>query len=280
MKEFPVTTDSVRLPRVEPAAKIHIDADSDEQMRRCVVVNPDGFELTVGEGCAQVVIVRDGGAAQSSVRVNVMSEAQVEIVEVALNGGGYHAEIVAGERSCSRLTSVVLGNSHTKHLIKLNGGDCDFDFGSVFIAGEGESASVDLRLEHNVANCRSRSVIKGVAAADGEGRFDGMVYVAPDAQKTDAQQTSRNVTIGDRARIKALPQLEIYADDVKCSHGATVGQMDSDAVLYMRQRGLSEAMARRMQIEGFVADVVSQCEVGYMKDFLLGMLSGKMDDML
>jgi Fe-S cluster assembly protein SufD len=85
-----------------------------------------------------------------------------------------------------------------------------------------------------------------------------MVYVAPDAQRTDAVQTSRNIEIGGEAHIKAQPQLEIYADDVKCSHGATVGQLDSEAILYMRQRGLSLEQAKRLQIEGFISDIVYQ----------------------
>ena len=74
--------------------------------------------------------------------------------------------------------------------------------------------------------------------------------MAPDAQRTDAQQQNRNILLSETARITTQPQLEIYADDVKCSHGATVGQMDSEAILYMRQRAASEAQARRLQIEG------------------------------
>ena len=80
--------------------------------------------------------------------------------------------------------------------------------------------------------------------------------MAEDAQRTDARQTSRNVEIGREAHIITKPQLEIYADDVKCSHGATVGQLDGEAIFYMRQRGLSEVQAKRMQIEGFLRDVV------------------------
>ena len=102
---------------------------------------------------------------------------------------------------------------------------------------------------------------EGVAGGTAVGEFCGLVYVAPDAQRTDAQQQNRNILLSETARITTQPQLEIYADDVKCSHGATVGQMDSEAILYMRQRGLSEAQARRLQIEGFVGDVVRRCGI-------------------
>ena len=74
-----------------------------------------------------------------------------------------------------------------------------------------------------------------------------------------------------------MPQLEIYADDVKCSHGATVGQMDADAILYMRQRGLSEAQARRLQIEGFVGDIVRRCGVEPLGEALMALAAGKLE---
>ena len=103
-----------------------------------------------------------------------------------------------------------------------------------------------------------------------------MVYVAPDAQRTNSEQLSRNITIGN-ARIETLPQLEIYADDVKCSHGATVGQMDADAILYMRQRGLSLATAKRLQIEGFVDDVVLHLSIAGVEDVLMELMAEKLN---
>ena len=133
--------------------------------------------------------------------------------------------------------------------------------GKQFLAAGQEHCVVRLRTNHNVPDCRSNSYIKGVAGGTAVGEFCGLVYVAPDAQRTDAQQQNRNILLSETARITTQPQLEIYADDVKCSHGATVGQMDSEAILYMRQRGLSEAQARGLQIEGFVGDVVRRCGI-------------------
>ena len=98
-------------------------------------------------------------------------------------------------------------------------------------------------------------------------------------QRADARQQSRNVLLSDRARIMTQPQLEIYADDVKCSHGATVGQMDADAILYMRQRGLSEAEARRLQVEGFVGDIVRRCAIEPLSEALMERVTAKMEEM-
>ena len=111
-----------------------------------------------------------------------------------------------------------------------------------------------------MSDCRSNSLIKGISSDRATGEFRGLVYVAQDAQRTDAQQQNRNIEL-DNSHIVALPQLEIYADDVRCSHGSTVGYSNPEAIFYMRQRGISEADARRMQIEGFVQDVVSRCNM-------------------
>ena len=147
----------------------------------------------------------------------------------------------------------------------------------VFLAGGEEHCVVKLRTNHNVPDCRSNSYIKGVAGGSARGEFCGLVYVAPDAQHTDAQQQNRNILLSETAHIATQPQLEIYADDVKCSHGATVGQMDSEAVLYMRQRGLSEVQARRLQIEGFVGDVVRRCGVEPLCETMMEAVRAKME---
>ena len=89
----------------------------------------------------------------------------------------------------------------------------------------------------------------------------------------------RNIELGDEARILTKPQLEIYADDVKCSHGATVGQLDGEAILYMRQRGLSDRQARRLQIEGFAADVAGRCAVGELAEPLLEAVAAQLEKM-
>ena len=108
-------------------------------------------------------------------------------------------------------------------------------------------------------DCKSRTQVRGVAGGTATAVFRGLVYVAPDAQRTDARQQCRNVLVSDTARIDAQPQLEIYADDVQCTHGATVGLLDRDAILYMRQRGLDESQARRLQLAGFVAELLQEC---------------------
>ena len=149
----------------------------------------------------------------------------------------------------------------------------------LFLAADKEHCEVGVRVSHNVPDCSSRSLVKGVAGGEATGAFQGLVYVAPGAQRTDAQQTSRNVELSTGARIVAKPQLEIYADDVKCTHGATVGQMDDEAILYMRQRGLSEQQARRLQMEGFVAAIAAHCAVEPLCEELYRRIVAKLERM-
>lgn len=142
--------------------------------------------------------------------------------------------------------------------IELCGEDAEVELYGVFVAREGANIKVYTEMRHNAPRCRSNQQVRGVASERGYGLFDGLVYVAPDAQQTEAYQQSRNVLLAPSARIQTQPQLEIYADDVKCSHGATVGQMNEEEIYYMRQRGLSEEDARSLQLGGFVQEIADK----------------------
>lgn len=212
-----------------------------------------------------------------------------EVVVEGCDGCGGSYEVVAGEPL--RLYQLCGEGDHTTVIrlregarakvvfAALDGGDCSFTFrvefdGSgaelelygLFVAGTGDRCRVRTDVRHNVSDCVSNQVVKGVATGEGYGLFDGLVYVAPDAQRTEAYQQSRNVLLGPKARIQTQPQLEIYADDVKCSHGATVGQMEQEQIYYMRQRGLSEEEARRLQLEGFMQEILDRIESEHTRE--------------
>ena len=238
--------------------------------------NPGRVTVDVADGVSVRMVVAHDARSQSRVTLNLGEGAQAEVVEW-LDGGSSAVEIRQAAGSRLAVTAVITGCASAEYDTALDGADAACNFGGVFLAGDGDRSSVRLRVAHNAADCRSESTVKGVASGDGRGRFEGLVYVAKDAQRTDARQTSRNLLIGSESRITTLPQLEIYADDVKCSHGATVGQMDADAILYMRQRGISEALARRLQVGGFIADVVMHCAVAEVGEALLEVLQERTD---
>lgn len=115
-----------------------------------------------------------------------------------------------------------------------------------------------LHVDHHAALGTSRVAFKGIADDAARVVFHGRVVVHPDAQRSDARETSRNLLLSDKAEVDSRPQLEIYADDVKCSHGATVGALDAEPLFYLRARGLSEAAARALLIHAFAADTVAR----------------------
>jgi Fe-S cluster assembly protein SufD len=111
-------------------------------------------------------------------------------------------------------------------------------------------------VDHLAAHCLSRENYKGIYDGKSHGVFNGKIIVHQDAQKTQAFQHNNNLLLSDKARIDTKPQLEIFADDVACSHGCTVGQLDEEALFYMRSRGIDEKTARAMLMVGFVSDAI------------------------
>ncbi|MBQ5719021.1 MAG: SufD family Fe-S cluster assembly protein [Alistipes sp.] len=233
-----------------------------------VAINPEKVERTV-RGRQRLIVVHSA-ANTAKMHFDLCEGASLSLVELFTSECS--AECTISQQADSRcdVVSVSVAGSVADYAINLDGQGADNRLRSVYIAGGEEHTRLNLRVNHNVSDCTSDSLVKGVAGGYSTGEFHGMVYVAEDAQRTDARQTNRNIEIGPDAKIITKPQLEIYADDVKCSHGATVGQMDSEAIMYMRQRGLSEQQARRIQIEGFVNDIVMQAgEIGsYLADEL------------
>lgn len=140
-------------------------------------------------------------------------------------------------------------------------------FNGVYLASGKQHIDNHLALHHAMPHCQSKQLYKGVLDERAHGVFHGKVYVAPQAQKTDAAQHNANLILSDTAEIDTQPQLEIYADDVKCSHGATVGQLDEDALFYLQSRGLNSVSARQLLIYGFVAEMLTHIHEPALRDY-------------
>ncbi|MDE5578500.1 MAG: SufD family Fe-S cluster assembly protein [Alistipes sp.] len=247
--------------------------------RPFVAVDPQKLQVEVAAGAsAQLVVVHENPVA-SSLSFLLERGARLEFTEIfsAEAFSEVHAVQAADSACCA--TVVLLSGAHASYRIDLDGAHASSTLGGLFLAEGDEHCVVDLRTGHNVSDCTSDSLVKGIAGGSAVGEFRGLVYVAPDAQRTDARQQSRNILLSETARIDTKPQLEIYADDVKCSHGATVGQMDADAVFYMQQRGLSLAQARRLQIEGFAGDVVRRCGSEELGEALMEAVARRIEHM-
>lgn len=172
------------------------------------------------------------------------------------------------------LSGSVLRSNQT---VSLDGPGTENHTNGLMLSSGTEKFDYATDIRHNVPDCTSHEHFKGIASEAGSSIFSGRIYVAPDAQRTRAYQQNNALVLSDEAHIYTKPQLEIYADDVKCSHGATVGQLDAEAIYYMRQRGISLEEARRLQMYGFVRDVLSKTRIEGLDEQLDAMAVAKID---
>lgn len=169
------------------------------------------------------------------------------------------------------------GLMRNEQTVLLEGRGAENHTNGLTIAGGQEHLDFATDIEHIASDCTSYQLFKGLAADGGTSVFSGRIYVAQDAQRTQAFQQNNNLLLSDDAHVYAKPQLEIYADNVKCSHGATVGQLDPEAIYYMRQRGIGLEDARRLQMYGFVLDVLGESRVQEMNELFDREIASKIE---
>lgn len=193
-------------------------------------------EITIGEGgFAERFVVQTGAGV-------ALSLAQVRLAR--------------GARF--RQTAIVLGATlaRIETQVEACGEDAVIELNAVYLVGRGRHADITSRVVHSAVGGRTTQLVKGCARKGGRGVFQGRIEVARAAQKTDARQNHHGLLLEEGAEIDAKPELMIYADDVACAHGATTGGLDEGAIFYMRQRGLAEAEARALLVEGFLREAI------------------------
>jgi Fe-S cluster assembly protein SufD len=158
--------------------------------------------------------------------------------------------------------------SRTNVYTTLAGEGCGATLNGLFLGTGAQHVDHQTRIEHQAENCYSREVYKGILDDTAHGVWNGKVYVHPEAQKTDGKQENHTLLLSDRAVIDTKPQLEIFADDVKCTHGATIGRIDKTALFYMKSRGVGAARARQLLTYAFAADVLEKIELDPVRDAL------------
>jgi Fe-S cluster assembly protein SufD len=218
----------------------------------------DVLAIRLGDGAelARTAIVEESGEAVHLAQLDATLGREAHFTGFALLLGG---------RRVRHEASVIMAGE---------GAHCRLD-GAFVVTGSDEANIVTL-VDHAAPGGQTRELIKGVAAGRGHGAFQGRIIVREDAQKTDAHQLSRNLLIGQRAAIDTKPELEIYADDVKCSHGASVGDLDEAALFYLQARGIPAEEARHMLIDGFLREVVETVDDFATRTYLLRRLAGRL----
>jgi len=177
--------------------------------------------------------------------------------------GAFHLATIAGSlgrTSNVNVHSFALGAKLSRNNIraKLAGEGLECILNGLYLTRGEQLADHHMIVEHAQPHCASHEYFNGILDDKSKGVFHGRIYVHPVAQKTDAKQTNKNLLLSDDATADTKPQLEIYADDVKCTHGATVGQLNDEAIFYLRSRGLSESTARRMLIHAFAGEIIAR----------------------
>lgn len=214
--------------------------------------------------------------------IAVGADAHFEYCKIQQEGdAAFHLDhTLVRESRNSRFTShsLSLGARLSRNQLDtlLDGEGIESTLNGLYLAGGEQHLDHHTQVEHARPHCSSHELYKGILGGRSTGVFRGRIHVWPQAQKTDAYQANRNLLLSAEAEIDTKPQLEIYADDVKCSHGATVGQLDENALFYLRARGLDLAQARGLLTQAFAGQLLERLGDEALRAHLEGMVAGKL----
>ncbi|MFN5443296.1 MAG: Fe-S cluster assembly protein SufD [Crocinitomicaceae bacterium] len=175
--------------------------------------------------------------------------------------------------STSTFSGAIVRNNVYVHV---DGENAETNLYGLYLTDDKQLVDNHTVIDHKVPNCNSNELYKGVLDGQSTGVFNGKVYVREQAQKINAFQSNGNVLLSDNASMNSKPELEIYADDVKCSHGSTTGQIDEEAIFYLRARGISEKSAKSLMINGFVGEVVDQISNEIVREQITKLMAQKL----
>jgi len=247
------------------------EGQSGRQMVRNLIVVEEGAEATIiethqgSDDAQQIQHVTEVFVAQGAKLTHIrLQDAGAKTVHLATDlvdvaeGANYRGFVLTTGAELARQESY----------IEFSGENAEAHISGAYMLSGTQHADVTTRINHARPGCVSREVFKGVIADEARGVFQGKIIVAEGAQKTDGHQLCKTLLLSDKAEIDAKPELEIYADDVKCSHGATTGQLDANHLFYLRARGIDEATARGLLMQSFLAEALEEVESDEVRQVL------------
>jgi len=256
------------------AAAVHLvflndGSDTSSHPVLALDINPDA-ELTLleqhlgdGSGLSMPVLAARVGTGATLCHGRIQAEGE------ARHHLGQAVFTIAGKgtyRGVSVQTGATL--SRTENHISMAGEEADATLTTLYLARRDQVMDVTTQINHDMPSCTSMQVVRGVLDDTAKGIFQGKVKVARDAQKTDGNQMSRALLLSRKCEADAKPELEIYADDVACSHGATVGEIDDAQLFYLMSRGIAAEDARQILIEAFLDDAIGEIDSDILADFI------------
>ena len=231
-----------------------------ERIRKVFVLST--ADVAAGAGVAeQEALVGAVVGSTGSPTIKAVTEPTTEPVTEPVEVTGLPSipsNIEVGADAALDLTVIVLPGVSVRIplTIDLAGARSEVRLSGIYLCSSHDDVTFDITMHHRTGDCRSWQTFNGLATGEAHCGFFGRIVIAPDAQRTEAFQENHNILLSDTARVNTKPRLEIYADDVKCSHGATVGKLNEDEQFYMRSRGIPEEEAKVLQMISFVAPVL------------------------
>lgn len=236
--------------------------------------------ILVGENAHLSLIETYGNISENICMTSVVTEMELGIGAIVEhnklqieNSNSFHVGttfIHQDKGSKYTSNSIVIGGSivRNNHIIQLDAEGIECTLNGLSLATDTQLIDNHTVIDHAKPHCESHELFKSILDGKSRGVFNGKIYVRKDAQKTDAKQTNKTLLLSDDATINTKPQLEIFADDVKCTHGATVGQLDEEQVFYLRSRGIDEKAARDILIFAFASDIINRIGTEQLRKML------------
>lgn len=269
---------------VKPIFILHVnDAENSQSIchTRLLVVLGEGSELTL--------IERSASTGSNNIfhtfaeEIIIEKNASLDYVKIQNDEGKLHqvanSMIHQAEKSKLNTFTLTLNGSLIRNNfnIAIDGENCESHFYGLYLLNGNTIADNHTVVDHIKPNSFSNEMYKGVMDGNSKGVFNGKIFVRPNAQKTNAFQSNRNILLTDTATINTKPQLEIWADDVKCSHGCTSGQLDEEALFYLRSRGIPMKEAKAMLLYAFAAETLEPIKNTELKNYLDGLISQRLN---
>ena len=262
--------------KIEAPLLITLVSDSTEphtaNFPRVLIVSEENSSATIIEN--YVSLDDEAHFTNSVVEVVLLDGARLAHYRVQReNNNALHVTTTAtelGRGSSYDTTSITMGARLSRHDISVvldhEGAECWVD--GLYIVGADQHADTHSLIDHKQPHCNSHQLYKGILDGNGRAVFNGKVFVRHGAQKTDAMQTNKNLLLSNRAHVDTKPQLEIFADDVKCAHGAAVGQLDPEELFYLHTRGINPKLARNLLTYGFAEEVIGKIKIDSIRSEL------------
>ena len=246
--------------------------------------------IVAGKGSESSLVEIYTGSQQSNdcfvnsvTEISVPENARVKYFKI-LNesNNNYHigsTEVKQQRDSYFESTTINLGGAYIRNNLNLvmDGENCESHMFGLSISSENQLIDNHTLADHQKPNCYSNEIYKSILSDKSTGVFNGKIFVRKDAQKTNAFQSNKNIVLSQDATMNTKPQLEIFADDVKCSHGATVGQLDESMLFYMQARGIGKEKARRLLMQAFANEITDNILKGPFKNYLEDAIVGKLE---